>query len=187
MQQWAILTVRNSGSEADMVNDQQKLHKQLYGNFITRWLKLFSCELWTVLVEPVSGYGLWDGKEVFGKLPRNIAMNGPVAILTRATIRLSKLRHFWKEVPAVSSRLRSSAGFAGSVGIGEIPWIKLATFSIWENTALMKTFAYGPGVHVKAVNKTREQQLFKEEMFVRFRILFHTGTMKGKDPLAGIL
>ena len=65
-------------------------------------------------------------------------------------------------------------GFIISYGVGEIPWIKQATFSIWESKAAMKNFAYGMKEHAEVIQKTRQQKWYSEDMFTRFKVLTTT-------------
>jgi hypothetical protein len=50
----------------------------------------------------------------------------------------------------------------------------------------MKTFAYG-SKHAEVIKKTRSEDWYSEELFARFRIIESSGTVNGKDPLAGLL
>ena len=196
LQQWGILTVRSSrfvrrtpDSFGEVRGwgcsnlERNLLMWELYGSFIAKWFQLFSCETFTILLEPTEGHGLWDGKEVFGNLPKRSLQEGPVAILTRATIRLTGLQQFWKHINPVAIKMKVSEGFIMSLGLGEMPWIKQATFSIWESREAMMAFAYNMKEHTEVIKKTREQQWYSEELFVRFRIIGNTGTIKGIDPL----
>lgn len=181
LRQWAILTV-------SIDNDSENFTKQnlsmLYGWFINSWLRLFRCENCTFYLEPIEGHGLWDKRQVFGDFKTKKEHSGPIAILTRATIRLSRLSYFWRHVAPVASRIAHAKGFITSYGIGEIPWIKQATFSIWQSRDDMKAFAYGMKEHVDVIKKTRQQNWYSEDMFVRFKILHLQGTVKGQHPLA---
>ncbi|MEL4383258.1 hypothetical protein, partial [Shewanella algae] len=56
--------------------------------FLLAWWRFFGCEKWELVLNPVEGHGYWDGKKVFGELPRKTDYEGPIAVLTRATIRL---------------------------------------------------------------------------------------------------
>jgi hypothetical protein len=78
-------------------------------------------------------------------------------------------------------------GFITSVGIGEMPWIKQATFSVWESKEKMKQFAYKQQTHTKVIQKTREENWYAEEMFVRFKVVASFGFLNGFDPLKGKL
>ena len=150
---------------------------------INSWWKFFRCEVWTIKMEPIEGHGTWDGKECFGNLPKQTEYDDRIGILTRATIRLNKLRSFWKNVDQVALKMAGAEGFITSLGIGEIPWIKQATFSIWESKTLMRNFAYQSQEHAEVIRKTKKEDWYSEDMFVRFRIISSTGTLQGKDPL----
>jgi len=139
--------------------------------FLYRYWKFFNCAITEILLKPIEGHGLWDKREVFGKLPRQTDYDGVIAILTRATIRLSRLNHFWKNVNGVASKMNDAKGLMISYGIGEVPWIKQATFTIWQNKKSMKNFAYGLQQHKEVIQKTHSEDWYREEMFVRFRVL----------------
>ena len=167
-----------------MIDTGEELNnKFLYGNFIQVWWKFFRCETYTILLEPIEGHGLWDGKERFGSLPKETNYNGKIAILTRATIRIKRLKNFWKDVDAVSTKMRNANGFIFSVGIGELPWIKQATFSVWESKEKMKQFAYKIKEHTDVIRKTRKENWYSEDMFVRFKLIKSFGTVQGVDLL----
>ena len=155
--------------------------------FIQKWWHFFGCETFTLVLEPIEGHGVWDGKTCFGQLPRSSDYDGMIGILTRATIRVSGFTSFWKHVPVVARQMEDAQGLIHSFGIGEIPWIKQATFSIWENKAAMKKFAYQMQEHAEVIRKTHAEKWYSEEMFVRFRILSANGTLRGKSPLTGKL
>ena len=184
LQQWAILSAYPS-----MIGEPEdkNLLKNLYGGFISGWFHFFNCETFTILLSPTEGHGLWDGKKVFEQSNNNTREpctgNEVVAVLTRATIRLSKLKYFWQHVAPVAAKMKTAKGFVMSFGIGEIPWIKQATFSIWESTAFMKAFAYGMQEHVDVIKKTRQEKWYMEDMFVRFKVIKCVGTIKGIKPL----
>ena len=185
-QQWGILTVIKPGMALPKLESNGIL-LQLYGPVIAKWIKLFNCETWTIILEPIEGHGQWDGKKVFGELPLKTEYEGPIAILTRATIRLSRLKNFWKHVDAVASQMAGAKGFICSLGIGEMPWIKQATFSIWQSKADMKDFAYQLKDHAEVIRLTRQEKWYSEDMFVRFTIIGSAGTIKGINPLKGKL
>jgi hypothetical protein len=183
LHQWAILC----GYKDDITLKNNSFPQQILGKFICTWFKLFAVETFTISLEPIAGHGLWDKKEVFGQFEKNITYEGPVATLTRATIRLSKLKYFWEHVAPITLKMNTAKGYVFSIGIGEIPWIKQATFSIWESVDDMKVFAYGMREHSEVIKKTRQQQWYSEDMFVRFKITGSTGTIKGTNPLKRIL
>lgn len=153
--QWALLMV---GEEAFVGNIP----------FINGWFRLFKATITQHLLQPIEGHGTWDGKEVFGKLPKQTDYEGQIAVLTRATIRLNKLKSFWSNVGSVAAQMAGADGLIGSIGIGEVPFIKQATFSVWESKAQMKNFAYKMHQHAEVIRKTKKEDWYSEEMFVRF-------------------
>ena len=188
-QQWALLSVSNlKFKKVQLIHyPPNVLLYKLYGSFISKWIDLFNCQTITYLLEPIEGHGLWDGKKVFGELPHQTDYEGQIAVLTRATIRLSKLKQFWKNVDGVASQMAVSNGFITSYGIGEIPLIKQATFSIWQSKEAMKNFAYQMKEHQEVIQKTRQEKWYSEDMFTRFKITGCTGTLNGVNPLKGKL
>ena len=184
-QQWGILAVHNNLPGIDTA--PEKLMRLLYGTFISTWIAAFNCETCTFFLQPIEGHGKWDGKEPFGSLPKQTDYDGTVAILTRATIRFSKLSAFWKNVSSVAVQMSGAKGFITSIGVGEMPYIKQATFSIWQNKESMKSFAYQMKEHTDVIVKTRKENWYSEEMFIRFKPLKVTGTIKGVNPLRGKL
>lgn len=151
--------------------------------FLNRWWHFFRCEKWELWLQPIEGHGLWDGKEVFGSLPKQTDYAGQIAVLTRATIRISQLSRFWEHVDAVAQRMSTAKGFITSVGIGEVPWIKQATFSIWESKEDMRSFAYRLQEHAEVVRKTKQEKWYSEELFVRFQIIDSKGSLRGNDSI----
>jgi hypothetical protein len=182
--QWAILCVFKENSQHFNATFNPI---DLCGSFIKHWLRLFSMETFTLQLEPIAGHGLWDGQNAFGSLDSNTTYDGPMATLTRATIRLTKMKHFWKHVAPIANKMTSAKGYVFSVGIGEVPWIKQATFSVWESVEDMKSFAYSMKEHREVVKKTRQEKWYSEDMFVRFKIISTHGSLKGIDPLKRIL
>ena len=183
LQQWGILLVTDS-----IIEQGKEVHfdyNKIYGRQIYSWWKRFNCSIWTVLLEPIEGQGTWDGKEVFGKMKKNSLHHGTIAVLTRATIKINRLKNFWSHVDGVAANMKSSKGFMMSLGLGEVPWIKQATFSVWENKESMKNFSYKMKEHAEVIKKTRAEKWYKEELFVRFKILATHGSINNINPLEG--
>jgi hypothetical protein len=189
--QWAILSVTAKGltfESKDLPCPQLTPGRAfIYGSFIDFWWKFFNCEMYSVILQPLEGHGTWDGKNVFGTLPTGSDYDGVIAVLTRATIRLRRLKNFWRHVNGVATQMQGVRGLIASVGIGEMPWIKQATLSFWENQEAMKSFAYKTQRHAEVIRKTRIENWYAEEMFVRFKPLAAVGSLNGSDPLKGKL
>ena len=177
VRQWAVLGVHKTTGFHE--------NKNIYGSFIHNWWNRFNCEVYTMILDPAEAHGSWDGRKVFGDLPRGISHEGRMATLTRATIRFSRLRNFWSNVAPVARRMADAKGLLLSVGIGEVPWFKQATFSVWQDKESMMDFAYHMKEHAEVIRKTRDEKWYSEELFARFRIIETRGTLKGIDPLTG--
>jgi hypothetical protein len=159
----------------------------IYGSFMNRWWQFFKCEAYTIILEPIEGYGSWDGKKIFGELSKQTEYDGLVAVLTRAKIRLKRLKNFWQHVDTVASKTATAKGLILSAGIGELPWIKQGTFSVWQSKEHMKAFAYQTPEHTEVIQKTRKENWYSEEMFIRFKPVAAFGSLKGANPLEGKL
>ncbi len=176
-QQWALLAVWNDRESFDLFYRDSK---------VVKWWDKYEVEKWTILLSPLQSHGKWEGKEPFGN-PKADALAGPVAVLTRATIRFARLKNFWANVDSVADIMAAAPGFITSFGIGEAPLYRQATFSIWESLDDVKAFAYRSREHAEVIRKTREQNWYSEELFARFAITTAFGTIKGADPLKGHL
>jgi hypothetical protein len=149
----------------------QPIADKLLGKFILGWLKLFKASVRYFHLEPYAGHGSWDKQTFISQRKPSEEPIGRIAVLTRATIRLSRLIAFWKAVPSTSFQLDQHPGFVFSIGVGEVPLTKQATFSIWESEAHMKSYAYKMRAHQDVIKRTRDERWYSEEMFLRFRLL----------------
>ena len=165
LNRWALLFTMNEAST-------------YIPSFIKNYFNFFKCDVKQIIMQPIEGHGLWDGRKAFGELSKQNNYDGTIAVLTRATIRINRLKNFWENVNAVADKMQTAPGFIFSYGIGELPWIKQATFSVWQNKESMKAFAYSMQQHIDVIKKTRAEKWYKEEMFVRFRIIAAKGFNK---------
>lgn len=148
-----------------------------------------SAETWTVDLAPSKSHGLWDAQQPFDypTEPASPAANAPMAVLTRASIRLRKAPRFWQFVEPTSAALARAVGVRAAIGLGELPVVRQATFSVWESAQAMQEYAYRDVRHREVIQLTRREKWYTEEMFARFQVLGSTGTFDGVDPLAGLL
>ena len=124
----------------------------------------------TIFLNNIQSKGMWSGKNPFEPNKPNSEIN-EIAIITRATIRTSKLRTFWSYVPTSQKQLLNNPGLIYTKGIGEVPLLNMATFSIWKDKESMMDFAYKQRHHQKAIKMTKQLDWYKEELFARFQII----------------
>lgn len=124
---------------------------------------------WILYMKNKMSRGRWAGKMPFSAYP-DISESIPfVAAITRATIKLKYLRTFWKSVPASQSPLKDNPGLLYTKGIGEVPFLQMATFSLWKDQKSLDAFAYRSREHIKAIGDTRKLGWYREELFSRFQ------------------
>lgn len=149
---------------------------------VFRRFRARAAEHCTLYLEPVSARGLWSGMAPFapgGEIPP-----GPLAALTRATIRPAILLRFWRRVPAISRMIGADPNVAFKIGLGEVPWLHQITFSVWPDAHAMAAFARRDGPHARAIAAVRAGGWFREELYARFRIAGAEGMWEGAAPLA---
>lgn len=143
-------------------------------------------EIWTVYLKNITGKGTWSGEEPFEPNSSLDPENALLAVITRATIFKRKLWAFWKYVPTSHLPLKHNQGLLFSKGIGEVPILQNATFTLWENQEALQAYAYKSPEHLEAMRRTRQQGWYKEELFTRFQPYRSEGTWRGQELLKGL-
>ena len=164
---YAILGVWESENAAsDFFEKNETINRYKSKAFATRTIKMIS----------LKSNGFWSGQNPFPEQkPSKRSKKMPVAIITRATLRFSKLISFWKSVPAASAAIEQANGVKYFKGIGEWPFIQQATLSLWDSFDSVKNFAYSNKIHSDIIKKTRKQKWYSEDLFARFQVLSDTG------------
>ena len=124
--------------------------------------------------------GDWAGVQPFA--PRTTPASGPIAALTRASVRPRMAHRFWGRVPNISAVIGKDPSVLFKLGIGEKPFVHQVTFSIWPDTAAMNNFAR-TGPHAEAIQAVRRDGWFSEELYARFSCVSDRGTWGGVSPL----
>lgn len=145
-----------------------------------------SVEAFHVYLTAVSARGLWAGVAPF-EVPEGLSPAPPYAILTRASIKWWKAPAFWRHSPRIDRRTAEEPGILFKRGLGELPWIRQVTFSIWSDMEAMREFAYRHPYHREAARMAKEGGWFSEELFARFRVTHAEGSWEGRNPLEGAL
>ena len=123
----------------------------------------------TLFMAPLSSRGRWSGRAPFH--PDGDAPPGPIASLTRATLRTRTSPRFWQRVPGIEDVIGSDPNVLLKIGIGELPLLRQVTFSVWPDESAMAAFARRPGgPHAAAIRAVREGGWFREELYTRFAV-----------------
>jgi len=135
-------------------------------------------EHFSLTLEVSSCRGSWGGQPMAAAA--GPAPLGPVAALTRAAIKPSRMREFWRHSPPAEAELAAAPGCRLAVGLGEAPLLRQATFSLWDSVQAMDAYARH-GAHQRAIRASWGGSYFSEWMFVRFRPLALRGRWQGRD------
>ncbi|MEL7097723.1 MAG: spheroidene monooxygenase [Pseudomonadota bacterium] len=138
-------------------------------------------EAMTVFLHTTSARGEWSGAQPFSAVSE--PDHGPLAALTRATVRPKVAPQFWGRVPRISDVIGNDPHVMFKIGIGEVPLLQQVTFSIWPGAAEMAAFARQSGPHAEAIRAVRENGWFREELYARFAVVGHAGTWEGRNPM----
>jgi len=141
---------------------------------VKSWQKICISE-YRVLLKPISSHGFWSGKQPFAV--DKFEWAGKIAAVTRARIVWRKNLIFWRAVPPVTESLHQSPGLLNAIGIGEAPIGLQGTFSIWQDAASLRDFAYKGQAHSEAIRATSANQWYSEELFARFAVIQERGLL----------
>lgn len=140
-------------------------------------------QFWSGLMCVDSARGAWDGRK-WGNTPADSlgeyaqrldgSGQGPLAVITRASIRPAKAMAFWRHAPASQTDLENASGCTLAIGLGEAPVLRQCTFSLWQNTPSMLAYAHG-GAHQTALEAAYKGDFFAESLFVRMRLMQQEG------------
>lgn len=171
---YALLIVWETEGHAQAFFEEAELFKRYQQH---------TSEIWTLFLRNISARGLWSGQNPFKQSLAVDSSNELRCIITRATIRWSKLISFWKYVPTSEEPLKNNKDLIFTKGIGEAPIVQMATFSIWTSATALKAFAYQSKEHQEAIRRTKALNWYREELFARFQPYKSVGTWKGENPL----
>jgi hypothetical protein len=180
LRRWALLAVWA---------DEAALDAFLAGSPVAAGWARRGAEVYSVRLRPLRSKGAWGGVDPFAPARGELApdapvANAPVAILTRASIRPARLVPFYRAIASPANDLLGQPGLLASVGMGEWPVARQATFSLWSSLQAARGYAYARADHRAVIDRTRAERWYAEELFARFAPFGSTGTWDGADPLA---
>lgn len=140
-------------------------YKQRAQEFCSAKLRAYSCK------------GSWSGQSI--AVTAQQPETGSMATLTRASIRPFSARRFWQMQPASEVSLNAASGCLLATGVGEAPFFRQATFSLWTNVEAMNAYAR-TGAHLAAIQAANAGGFFSESMFARFVPLSLVGSWRGR-------
>ncbi|WP_199487746.1 spheroidene monooxygenase [Actinomadura spongiicola] len=179
LRRWALFAVWDDEAALDEFSARSTV--------ANRW-RAEAEEAWHVRLRPLSSRGRWGGRDPFNALPNtHPPPDTPLAVLTRASIRPRRLVAFYRAVPGVDRALAEQDGCLASIGIGEWPLARQATFSLWRDETAINRFAYQGDAHHDVIGRVRAHDWYSEELFARFVPYGSEGTWDGRDPLRGHL
>jgi len=173
---WSVYSLMQVWESEEDANDF------FYSSNLIDKYKSHTLETYTLYMKNIASVGTWIGKAPFEK-GTDLDSNLPIAIITRATIKRHWLLRFWKYVPTSQEPLDGNKGLIYTKGIGEVPVVQMATFSLWKNFDAVKEFAYNSKQHKEAIRKTRKNEWYKEELFSRFHPYKSLGSWEENDQL----
>ena len=135
-------------------------------------------ELLVAVLRAYSSKGSWSGAAMQTTAQAPVA--GPIAALTRASIRPRRALKFWRLSPPAEQALARAEGCLLAAGLGEAPLVRQCTFSLWTSTEAMDRYARS-GAHQQAIRTAYGGGYFSESMFVRFVPLDVRGSWQGRQ------
>ena len=157
-----------------MAIDESQINNFDKSSVIKSWREIATSE-YSANLQSISSHGYWSKKQPFTPTIQN--WNGKVVAITRARIKWLQNFKFWRAVPPVTKSLHESPGLISAIGIGEAPIGLQGTFSVWQDGASLREFAYKGAAHARAIEATAENNWYAEELFARFAVISESGTL----------
>lgn len=178
LRRWALLAFWESDAALDDFLERSE---------VTRRWDALGAERYDLRLATIRAQGSWGRASFNVRGAGAVPPGSPVAILTRAAIRPARLAAFWRAVPTPAIDASGHPSLLATVGIGDVPVLRQATFSLWDSLDGARDYAYHRGPHREVIARRRAEDWYSSELFARFVPLSASGTWGGRDPLAGRL
>ena len=136
-----------------------------------------------VRLEPLRAHGSWPGLPTDVPKSRTVEHEGVAAVLTLGRTRVSQLPRFLRTSAKAEASAVRAPGMIWATGFARPPFV--STFSLWQSTDALSTYAYGnsdPG-HRDAIAEGQAKEFHHQSAFIRFRPYGSEGSLSGKNPL----
>ncbi|HEY3834001.1 MAG TPA: spheroidene monooxygenase [Acidimicrobiia bacterium] len=140
---------------------------------------------WSVRLAPLRAHGTWPGLDAGIPVSRKSEYDGPVAVITLGRLRISQGVRFLRASAKAEAAVLAAPGLIFATGFGSPPIV--STISLWESPSAVAAYAYDVAgtPHPGAIREGRQKPFHKQEAFIRFRPYASSGSLGGKNPLAG--
>lgn len=122
--------------------DEDSYQAFLAGTVMTRWTR--TAEVFTVHLEPVSGRGHWDHRDLLAGLPTSAKLEGPLAVISFVKLPVrAMLPWYTRIVPQVSRHMAGAQGLIAGTGGADLFGRTTFTVTFWSDSRSMLANAYG--------------------------------------------
>ena len=135
-----------------------------------------------VRLEPLRMFGSWPGVPSDIPTSRSTDHEGPAAVLTLGRLRMTQAPRFLRTSAKAEGAVVDAPGLIWATGLARPPFV--STFSMWESSKALATYAYGHGrpAHADAISAGEEQPFHHQQAFIRFRPFDVGGSLGGRNP-----
>jgi hypothetical protein len=139
---------------------------------------------WHIRLEPLRAYGTWPGLPSDTPTSRVVEHEGPVAALTMGRLRITQAVRFLRASAKAEARVLGAPGLIWATGLAKPPFV--STFSLWENTRSLATYAFGRAApaHPDVIASGEAKPFHHQQAFIRFGPYGSVGGLSGRNPLS---
>ena len=139
---------------------------------------------YSVLMRPEMARGPWLDGHQLDEVAAIGRVDGPVAVISYVRIPVRHMfRWYTQFLPKVGGQMASAEGLVAGTGGADLTARKTFTMTFWtESKAMLKAAYSREGAHGGAASWGKPR--LPTASFARLRVLSHTGSWDGVDPLA---